>query len=120
MNDDRRKKLTEFLGHKDITNYDNDNYHKCLCGKEYHMTSAGSIAFTEHIGDNRTFATEKDMVDLAKGLVIKNLAYDFQKSPVYLKEITGVEPWEIMFWFITGPARFCELVGEFLESGRTE
>ncbi len=99
MNDDRRKKLTEFLGHKDITNYDNDNYHKCLCGKEYHMTSAGSIAFTEHIGDNRTFATEKDMVDLAKRLVEK-------------RRMNDVDYW---FYLTTEPARFCDLVGEFLE-----
>ncbi len=121
MNEDRSKRLSEFLGHKDVTNYSDDDYHKCSCGKEFHMTKIGSEAFDVHL--NPSFTTSDDVVKLVKRLMATGKwinFFDFLKAQYEMSVVvdrTSLRKYYEGFtsWLITDFANTCDLVGQFLE-----
>ncbi len=121
MNEDTRKRLSEFLGHKDITNYGDDDYHKCSCGKEFFMTDTGSEAFDEHL--HPSFTTSDDVVKLVKRLMETGKwmnYFDFLKAQYEMSVVvdrTNLRKYYEGFtsWLFTDSANTCDLVGQFLE-----
>ncbi len=118
MNDDRRKRLTEFLGEKwepfEVKEWPHYS-------EEYGLEwSAFPVEGVEpsirHVQQkHRDFTTAQDMVDLAKRLVETGKVHDFQIWLWYSERVDDLKQWEVAFWLLTDPARFNDLVGEFLE-----
>lgn len=115
MNDDRRKMLTEFL-----CEYWHEIYWHDLRGSACNKCDAPLNGIFDL---QRTFSTAQDMVDLAKRLVevwrwngFYGYTYEKNTSGCWGWDMDEIEHWaEFDAWIITDPARFCELVAEFLE-----
>ncbi len=122
MNDDRRKRMTEFLGecwHEDQSSI----YHPqcCSCGVEFGRDYHSVL--DDHIADsNHTFTTAQDMVDLAKRLAWEarwsffcNFSLDVYCRDNYRPD-TQEDQFDFIYWLmVEDPARTCNLIGEFLE-----
>ena len=61
---DKNSKNREFheFFHRDVTNYDSGDVHKCLCGKKYYMSDAGTKAFEEHLNNVPDYAADPRLV----------------------------------------------------------
>ena len=113
LTEDDKKRLTEFLGEKWHKNkWDKNPTHLvCACG----YLCQGTYVQEEHCrNNNRTFATENDMVALKERLVKMGKWFGFY--PTTWRE-SGIN-WADAFsnWLFT-PTRFCWLVSEWLKGG---
>lgn len=121
MNDEMRRKLTEYLGecwHEDQSSIYHPN--TCNCGKEYGEDRYGMLL--DHIRfSNRTFTTRTDMMDLYEA-IWKNKHY-FPNFHDYAVEIWSelsppTEQWDsFTAWLFCLDGKYdrgCRLVGEWL------
>ncbi len=111
MNDNRRKKLTLFLGKCWHEINPNKRGEWCQHCKKYFWDERLT-------GSSHTFTTAQDMVDLAKRLVETKKWDTFMDQHISSKLYDDGNPWSIprlFAWLLTDPARTCDLVGEFLE-----
>ncbi len=59
---------------------------------------------------HRTFTTFQDAGELAVKLVERGLVQQFEVWLVYSGHVDSLKAWEVPFWLISGPGRFCWLV----------
>lgn len=114
MNDDDKKLLTEFLGQcwheSNRTGRKPWDYSTCK--------SCGAL-YKDQYWDRRTFTTWQDLGDLKGALVEKGLYADFYMHCTRMYKQTRTINWKwvdessVSSWLYL-PARFCQLVADFI------